>query len=120
MLTLESPKWSNLHHAYGRASDVPALLVRLRDNSDGYRWDDIWSHLCHQGTVYTATYAAVPHIAALLQAADTDEKVNLMLFLGNVAASTDRSPIPDFLEADYVASIRVAAQAAKELLASRQ
>src|SRR6185369_15883934 len=105
MLALDSPKWSKRHHAYGLASDIPALLMRLRDRPDSETWDDVWSHLCHQGTVYTATYAAVPHIAAILQDADSDEKYWLLQFLGNVAGSIDRAPIPTFLEADYVASI---------------
>jgi hypothetical protein len=120
MLTLDSPKWCELYHAYGPASDIPRLLMRLRTCPDEDTWDDVWSCLCHQGTVYTATYAAVPHIAALLQDADTDVKVNLVIFLGSVAGSTDRQPIPDFLEAEYVASIKTAAHAAKDLVDSRK
>lgn len=120
MLTFDSRVWSDLHHAYGPASSIPALLLRLRVNPDTDTWDEIWSHLCHQGTVYTATYAAVPHIAAILQDANTRAKLDLVRFLGAVAGSIDRSPIPDFLDADYVASIRTAAQTAKDLLDNRQ
>jgi len=120
MLTLDSPVWSDLGHAYGSASNIPALLLRLRLDADTDTWDEIWGHLCHQGTVYTATYAAVPHIAAILQDANTGEKLNLVLFLGAVARSTDRSPIPDAFVADYVASIRAAAQKAKEMLDSQK
>jgi hypothetical protein len=28
-------------------------------------WDDLWSRLCHQGTVYSASYAAVPTLARM-------------------------------------------------------
>lgn len=33
-------------------------------------WYGLWSSLCHQGDVYTASYAAVPHIVAVAIAAE--------------------------------------------------
>jgi hypothetical protein len=68
MLSLDSPRWSTLQHAYGAASDIPALLRQLPDfpPSEGTKepWFTIWSSLAHQGDVYTASFAAVPHIVA--------------------------------------------------------
>jgi hypothetical protein len=29
LLSLDSPRWAELHHAYGEASDTPALLEAL-------------------------------------------------------------------------------------------
>jgi hypothetical protein len=70
MLSLDSPRWATLQHAYGDASDIPELLRQLPDfpPSDGNKepWFTIWSSLAHQGDVYSATFAAVPHVVAAL------------------------------------------------------
>jgi len=66
MLSLESPRWSELTHAYGCASDIPALLRQLMAvsdaNADEEPWFTLWSALAHQGDVYSASFAAVPHV----------------------------------------------------------
>lgn len=66
MLSLESPRWSELRHAYGSASDIPALLARLgtlpASSGDAEPWLTLWSALAHQGDVYDASFAAVPHV----------------------------------------------------------
>ncbi|HVI89604.1 MAG TPA: hypothetical protein VM659_14955 [Dongiaceae bacterium] len=68
MLTLTADAWKLLRHAYGAASDIPELLRQLQQHpgprqsrGDG-PWHALWSALCHQGDVYTASYAALPHI----------------------------------------------------------
>jgi hypothetical protein len=70
MLSLDSPRWATLQHAYGDASDIPELLRQLPDfpPSDGNKepWFTIWSSLAHQGDVYSASFAAVPHVVAAL------------------------------------------------------
>jgi hypothetical protein len=63
--------WSKLNHAYGSASDIPELLRQLAEDPapnpkpEGEPWFTLWSSLCHQGDVYQASYAAVPHIVAI-------------------------------------------------------
>jgi hypothetical protein len=73
VLSLQSPQWSELQHAYGPAADMPALLERLRDlpKSEGQLepWFTLWSALAHQGDVYSASFAAVPHVIAALATA---------------------------------------------------
>lgn len=50
------------------AADIPALLRKLASSTGpkaSYQdepWFSLWSSLCHQGNVHTASYAAVPHI----------------------------------------------------------
>ena len=67
-LALESPRWNRLQHSQGRATDMPHLLKRLsRDTSpkndlEAEPWFTLWSRLCFRGDVFTASYAAVPHI----------------------------------------------------------
>jgi hypothetical protein len=66
VLTLESSRWSELHHAYGVASDIPALLTQLSAlpdaAGDAEPWLSLWSALAHQGDVFDASFAAVPHV----------------------------------------------------------
>lgn len=64
--------WSTLTHAYGPASDIPPLLARARQAPAprGYQdepWFSLWSALCHQGDVYTGSYAAVPELVAIAE-----------------------------------------------------
>ncbi|WP_445370110.1 hypothetical protein ACH518_00430 (plasmid) [Methylomonas sp. HW2-6] len=70
LLSLESSRWSELQHAYGQASDIPGLLKQLAevpDSSDDKEpWFSLWSSLAHQGDVYTASFAAVPHVVKVL------------------------------------------------------
>ena len=67
MLSLNSPEWSDLEHAYGPADDIPDLLRQLRDfppyeehHTEPYF--SLWSCLCHQGSIYSASFASVPHL----------------------------------------------------------
>lgn len=82
MLSLESPRWSELQHAYGQASDIPALLKQLAevpDSSDDKEpWFSLWSSLAHQGDVYSASFAAVPHVVQAI--ASSPLKVDFTYF----------------------------------------
>lgn len=70
MLELSSPRWGELHDAYGTAANIPELLRQLsrlpRDDGDAEPWFSLWSALAHQGDVYPASFAAVPHVIAAL------------------------------------------------------
>ena len=74
MLPLDSDEWAELTNAYGIATDIPPLLRELASfpPKDSYRsepYSSLWGNLCHQGDVYSASYAAVPHIVAILESA---------------------------------------------------
>ena len=65
--------WAEFTHAYGSAANVPTLLDLARRAPAGgpytdEPWFSLWSALCHQGDVYTASYAAVPELVAIAQA----------------------------------------------------
>lgn len=59
MLGLDDPRWNELAEAYGPATDIPGVLRALeRSGRDAALqplqegpWAEIWSCLCHQGTV---------------------------------------------------------------------
>jgi hypothetical protein len=66
MLSLDSPRWAQFDHAYGTAADIPPLLRDLQSlptsGGDKEPWFSLWSALAHQGDVFSASFAAVPHV----------------------------------------------------------
>jgi hypothetical protein len=109
MLALDDPQWATLAHAYGPATDIPGLLRKLtlsvrpsaaRDEP----WWSLWSSLCHQGDVYSASYAALPHVVQI--AFDASGPVDMSFFLLpasiEIARHNGRGPeIPSFLRESY-------------------
>ncbi len=114
MLKLDDSRWPQLSHAYGAASDTPALLRRLAERPEQSGpseepWFTLWSSLCHQGDVYSATYAAIPHIVEV--AISTPGPIDFSFFLlpasVDVARINGRGPeLPAFLAAAYEDAIR--------------
>ena len=114
MLALDDVEWSRLSHAYGPASDTPKLLTDLA-HSPGpkadYRsepWFSLWSSLCHQGDVYTASYAALPHVVEIADTADGTIAFDFFALPAaiEVARQNGRGPaIPDHLADAYHAAI---------------
>ncbi|GAB4004816.1 hypothetical protein [Nocardioides ultimimeridianus] len=80
--------WHALRDAYGSAGAVPDLLDRAEVGGDEV-WGELWSRLCHQGTVYPASYAALPRLAALAEAGEPAGRVEPLLLAGSIIASTD-------------------------------
>ncbi|MCM2424092.1 hypothetical protein [Streptomyces sp. RKAG293] len=80
--------WSQLKHAYGTADDIPGLFERLGTEPNDEGWSDLWSRLCHQGSVYSASFAALPLLADLGSEAGKDGD-NALLLAGAIAAAAD-------------------------------
>jgi hypothetical protein len=130
MLALESPRWSELRHAYGSATNVPEILRRLaserrdplRERAPGEArthpdaWDDVFSCLCHQGTTYSSTYAALPHIVQLGESRLRQERVMHVVFAGAVAGRYGGEAVPDDLRDDYDRALERARAMALDLL----
>lgn len=125
MLDLDSPKWSELRHAYGAASDIPSLLRQLESlpKSEGEKepWFSIWSSLAHQGDVYSASFAAVPHVVRVLSGAPAEADSSFFHFPAWVEICRQKKtvPIPKELEEDYFSALAqlpslVAAAAVRE------
>lgn len=108
MIDLRSGRWFQLRQAYGAATGVPDLLQQLAAG-DEEAVDDLYSTICHQGTVYTASYAAVPHLAKIASTTrGADRRAEILALLGAIVASTDRAEMPADLQADYDATLPVA------------
>ena len=83
-------RWDALEHAYGPASNIPGLLDLARRapaslTSTDEPWSSLWSALCHQSDVYTASYAAVPELVDIADARSADrDAVRDCLLLASV------------------------------------
>jgi hypothetical protein len=55
--------WAKLKHAYGPATDIPSLLEQLSPDPKADVWDELWGRICHQGSVYSASFPVLPYLA---------------------------------------------------------
>ena len=111
-LALASSRWHELTQAHGAADDIPRLLEALATlEGDAERtelWFGVWATLCPDGRVYTAAYAAVPHLLALTQGQGIAERVAAMHVVAEVEVlrrAPDAPSIPDDLVASYATAI---------------
>lgn len=114
MLSLDSPRWKTLKHAYGSAESVPALIravaaeatPRYSDHpaqarSNPTPWDEVYSSLCHQGSAYSATYAAFPHFVDISARGGTAMRAEVLVLAGTILLRNHPSDAPDDLSADF-------------------
>ena len=112
MLELDDPRWGELRHAHGCAADVPGLLRRLESSSTSLGrnepWFTLWSSLAHQGDVYTASFAAVPHVIRVLANAPAKSDVSFLHFPAwvEICRQRNRVPVPERLSAAYFGSLK--------------
>ena len=81
--------WSALGHAYGEATDIPDILEILRPDGWSESWNDLWSRICHQGTVYSASYAALPYLRDLAARWEPRQREMPIMLAGAIVASRD-------------------------------
>ncbi|UJR84619.1 hypothetical protein [Sandaracinus amylolyticus] len=87
---LDAIDWAALEHAYGRADDVPKLLLDLRSDDPATRdraryW--LGGTIVHQGTLYSATAPAVPFVARLARDRSTPDRAWIVTYLPRLAVS---------------------------------
>ena len=115
MLSTENIKWDELQDAYGDASCIPRLLEKVladkyqKNNSDSGPWFELWSRLCHQGIVYSASYAVVPILVDAIphKKSPIDFDFFLMPVCIEIARNQVSAPkIPDDLGEDYFIALK--------------
>ena len=84
-----TPNWSELGDAYGPAEDVPGLLAQLSPDPQAAVWQELWSRLCHQGTVYSASFAALPSLADAAARWASNKRAMVLDLAGAIVASKD-------------------------------
>ena len=98
MISLRDSRWHELRHAYGEATDIPALLEAIErdpsksDSREG-PWFDLWSALYHQGDIYPASFAAVPHVVRILALVPNKACFDFFLFPASVEVKRYRSRV---------------------------
>ncbi|MBP3983510.1 hypothetical protein J5837_03650 [Pseudoxanthomonas helianthi] len=75
-------------------------------NESSYRdepWFSLWSSLCHQGDVYPASFAAVPHIVDALALAPAKASMSYFLLPASIeiARVASGQTVPDELGLSY-------------------
>jgi hypothetical protein len=102
--------WSELNDAYGKAIEIPKLLhgvMNDKNNSDAL-WFELWSRLCHQGSIYDASYAAVPCIVNAIPNEKTSININFFLLPISIEISRHQNnnpEIPESLKDIYTKSL---------------
>jgi hypothetical protein len=82
--------WSHLRHAYGEASDLAELLAGLSPDCSFEQWNELWSRVCHQGTVYSASFHVLPILLSYAQSWASHQRLKPLSLAGAIVASDDR------------------------------
>jgi hypothetical protein len=115
VISLDSPEWAQFRHAYGAAANIPLLIKQLagtprrKGTPQEEPWFSLWSALCHQGDVYDASYAALPHFVRIANTAAGPIDFDFFLLPAciEVARSKGRGPkIPTALSEAYFGALQ--------------
>jgi hypothetical protein len=93
--------WKNLRHAYGSAKDVPKLIRALAESRENQEETlaQLFTSICHQGTVYQASAYAVPFLMELAMEPTIhrrDEIVGLIAAIAGGNSFLDVHARPDY------------------------
>lgn len=111
--SLDEIDWSALEHAYGSAGDTPGLIRRLRREDWPEAVEDLLTSILHQGSVYSATLAALPYLVEVALDAGAPGRLGalqILYFYGQSVTSAD-SPQLGELDAEARAGLERSAQA---------
>ena len=81
---LENISWIHLTHAYGEAGDVPRNLKRLASLDANVRDEALFNlgmTILHQGSLYSATTAAIPFLLQLVSVYQLPNRSQIMEFI---------------------------------------
>src|SRR5204863_9192160 len=90
---------------------IPALLLQLRElpRSEGEAepWFSLWSALAHQGDVYSASFAAVPHVVEALASSPSKADSSYFQFPAwvEICRAKQQVEMPEDLRVSYFESL---------------
>jgi hypothetical protein len=112
MLSLDSTRWQQLTQAYGSAEDVPRLLEGLAcigsERAREEVWFALWRTLYRPDKVFSASYAAVPHLLDISGAFTLRERaqgVHLVTRIEVARREPASAAVPDDLIAAYANAV---------------
>ncbi|TDC58183.1 hypothetical protein E1281_02255 [Actinomadura sp. KC345] len=97
--------WTQLRHAYGRADDVPGMLDRLVPDDGAEVWTELSSAICHQGTVYSASFAALPRLTEFAREWAPADRLWPLSLSGSIVAGADQDHGLGDVRAEHAAEI---------------
>ncbi|MFE2533072.1 hypothetical protein [Streptomyces sp. NPDC059371] len=93
------------------SDDLATAFARLGGEDDGQIWIELWDDLCHQGSVYSDSYLALPHLAAIADGRAPGEPHEAVELAGLIASAAD-----DEYSARYAGELAVLLPVARRLL----
>jgi len=97
--------WAGLKDVYGAANQVPVLLSSAAASDDDPAWDELWGRLCHQGTVASASYAALPLLTEMSRGHQPARYIPAMHLAAGIVASEEGPEATDVVRARYAAEL---------------
>lgn len=82
--------WESMHHAYGKAGDVPGVLRDLISADAEKRElavEHLWHSVHHQGDIYDSTVAAIPFLVTASAWPDFPERADVLTLLAGIGAA---------------------------------
>ncbi|WP_157963913.1 hypothetical protein [Actinocorallia populi] len=110
--------WTRLRHAYGRADDVPGMLDRLVPDEEAEVWTELSSAICHQGTVYSASFAALPRLTEVAREWAPADRLWPLSLAGRIVAGARQDHGLGDVRAAHAAEITELLRLAEETLAA--
>lgn len=98
--------WSRLNHAYGSASDLPRLFDEIGDPElADEAWEELWASLYHQGSVYTASFAALPVLTDIATGRKRGGSWQALGLAGRIVVEEQQLHEPGYVQARFPAAI---------------
>ncbi|MEY9893544.1 ribosomal protein S27AE [Catenulispora sp. MAP12-49] len=97
-------EWSELKDSSGAADKIPQLLIEAGTNPESRAWTYLWARLSDARGVYSASYAALPSLAAIARSWPAADRYMPLSLAGSIVSWPDRPGGVDPF-ADYAAEI---------------
>ncbi|MER5599379.1 hypothetical protein [Streptomyces sp. NPDC002265] len=112
--------WSGLKHAYGPASDLPRLFDEIGDPElADEAWEELWASLYHQGSVYTASFAALPVLTDIATGRKPGGRWPSLGLAGRIVVEEQQLHEPGYVQACYPAAINELHQLTQKVVMAR-
>jgi hypothetical protein len=98
MLSLNNYQgWHTLRHAYGSADSIPKLLSSFKNQASDRKklWSELSNLLYHQGSIYTASLAALPYLLENAVIYNTDEDFDLICLISAIIVAAECTKMPE-------------------------
>ncbi|MEU1623549.1 hypothetical protein ABZ479_40465 [Streptomyces sp. NPDC005722] len=98
--------WSRLDDAYGSAEQLGPLFDEVGDPElEDDAWFELWERLYHQGSVYPASFAALPVLADIATGRRPGEQARALALAGRIVAGEGQLHEPGHVRAHFPAAL---------------